>query len=67
MSRYPATERRWVMRLLARMTPAERAEYERRCAVAPRHHATGRFYDLARARIAEQVMYEARRSCRSSG
>lgn len=58
--RYAATERKWVMELLARMTPAERAEYEKRCAKAPRHHTHGKLYDDAKARIAERVMYESR-------
>jgi hypothetical protein len=60
--KYGATERRWVARILATLTPAERAEYERRCAEGGRrHHSTGRLYDRERARIAEQVKLEMRR------
>lgn len=57
--RYKATERAWVRQLLARLTPGQREEYERRCEKAPRHHRTGKLYDGAKAKIAEQILYEA--------
>ena len=60
LPRYCAQERKWVRQLLCRMTKAERQEYEKRCADAPRHHRSGKLYDGERARIAEQVMLEMR-------
>ena len=36
-----------------------RAEYERRCRDAQAHN--GKFYDVPKARIAEEVMYEMRK------
>jgi len=56
--KYRATERKWVMRLLARLTPAQRARYEEECRIAPRHYRSGRLYDADRAAIAERIMYE---------
>jgi len=60
--RYKATERAWVMRLLARLTVAERAEYERRMRLEPAHPHSGKKYDDVKARVAECVMYEMRRT-----
>ncbi len=62
MSRYSPQERRWVMQLVARLTPAQRAEYERRCRTAPRDHRTGKLYDGAKAQIAEQILLEGTRT-----
>ena len=56
--RYPASEKRWVRLVLARLTPEQRERYEEECAKAPRHHRTGRLYDRARAEIAERILYE---------
>ncbi len=55
---YAAQERGWVVKLLARLTPEQRARYERECRVAPRHRS-GKLYDSARAAIAERILYEA--------
>ena len=55
---YAAQERGWVVKLLARLTPEQRARYERECRVAPRHRS-GKLYDGARAEIAERILYEA--------
>ena len=58
--KYKANERAWVMRLLARLSPEERAEYERRMRETPGHHRTGKKYDSLKARVAEEVMYNMR-------
>jgi hypothetical protein len=58
---YPATERKWVKQLLAKLTPEERAVYERRCREAPVHPHSRKLYDGEKAKIAEQVMIEFRR------
>lgn len=58
---HPAQERRWVRAILARLTPEERAEYERRMRDESGHHATGKKYDGLKARVAEAVMLEFRR------
>jgi len=55
--KYPAQERAWVMRLLARLTPEQRARYEKACAEAPRHPRSGKLYDAAKAAIAERILY----------
>jgi hypothetical protein len=54
--KYRAQERAWVIRLLARLTPEQRARYEKACAEAPRHHS-GKLYDHAKAEIAERILY----------
>ena len=56
--RYKASERAWVMRLLARLTPDQRARYEAECTKAPRHHHSGKLYDDAKAAIAERIMLD---------
>ena len=56
--KFNAQERRWVMRLLSRLTPEQRARYEAACREAPRHHRTGKLYDDAKARIAERILYD---------
>ena len=56
-NRYAATERRWVMQLVARLTPDQRRRYEAACREAPRHHNSGKLYDGAKAAIAEQILY----------
>ncbi len=56
--KYLAQERRWVARLLASLTPDQRRRYEAACAVAPRHHHSGKLYDVDRAAIAEQIKLE---------
>ena len=56
--KYRAQERKWVMRLLARMTPEQRQRYEEACRDAPRHPHSGKLYDGAKAEIAERIMYE---------
>ena len=43
--KYRATERGWVMRLLARLTPAQRARYEAEMAKRPGDYRTGKKYD----------------------
>jgi len=55
--RYSAQERAWVTRLLARLTPEQRARYEKACSEAPRHEHSGKLYDGARAAIAERILY----------
>jgi hypothetical protein len=45
------------MRLVARLTPAQRQRYEAACADAPRHHRTGKLYDREKARVAEAILY----------
>jgi hypothetical protein len=57
-SRYNATERLWVKAVLAKLSPAERLEYERRMQLEPCHR-TGKKYDGTKGRIAEQVRYES--------
>lgn len=56
--KYMAQERAWVMRLLARLSPAQRLRYEAACRVAGRHPHSGKLYDRAKAAIAEQILYE---------
>lgn len=56
--KYCAQERAWVMRLLARLTPIQRARYEAACRSAPRHHRSGKLYDGMKAAIAERILYE---------
>lgn len=56
--KYTAQERVWVMRLLARLTPAQRLRYEAACREAPRHQHSGKLYDGAKAAIAERILYE---------
>lgn len=57
--RYKATERAWVMRLLARLTPEQCARYEAIVqSEAYRHHHSGKIYDREKARIAEQILLE---------
>jgi hypothetical protein len=48
------------MRLLARLTPEERREYERRMKELPGHWRSGKKYDWMKAEVAEKVMYERR-------
>jgi hypothetical protein len=56
--KFKATERAWVMRLLARLSPAQRLRYEATCREAPRHYRSGKLYDHAKAEIAERILYE---------
>lgn len=56
--KFKAQERRWVMALLARLTPAQRLRYEAACRAAPRHPHSGKLYDGAKAAIAERILYE---------
>ena len=59
--KYKATERAWVMRLLARLTPAQRVRYEAEVrALAPelRHHHSGKIYDRQKATVAERILLE---------
>ena len=56
--KYRAQERAWVMRLLARLTPAQRVRYEVECRKTPRHYSSGKLYDAAKAEIAERILYE---------
>ncbi|HAM56007.1 MAG TPA: hypothetical protein DDX89_04650 [Candidatus Omnitrophica bacterium] len=58
--KYRATERGWVMRLLARLTAEQRQRYEEACRTAPRHPHSGKLYDRAKAEIAERILYEDR-------
>lgn len=60
--KYGAQERAWVMRLLARLTPAQRARYEDACEHAGRHEHSGKLYDGEKARIAERILYEDARA-----
>lgn len=60
--KFKAQERAWVAAVLARLTPAQRERYEAECKTAPRHHRTGKLYDVDRARIAERIMYEDNRA-----
>lgn len=62
--KYKATERVWVMRLLARLTPAQRERYEREMRAEDGHHSTGKKYDGLKAQVAERIMYEdSRKGC----
>jgi len=54
---YPAQEKAWVRRILARLNPEQRARYEEECKEAPRHYRSGRLYDTARAEIAERILW----------
>lgn len=56
--KYQATERSWVMRLLARLTPDQRKRYEAEMAKAVGHHRNGKKYDGQKAAVAERIMYE---------
>ena len=58
--KYKATERGWVMRLLARLTPAQRARYEAEMAKRPGDYRTGKKYDRLKAEVAEHILYEDR-------
>jgi hypothetical protein len=46
------------MRLVARLSPAQRLRYEAECRKAPRDHRSGKLYDGEKARIAERILYE---------
>lgn len=56
--KFKAQERRWVMSLLARLTPTQRQRYEDACREAPRHPNSRKLYDWAKAGIAERILYE---------
>lgn len=56
--RYKATERAWVMRLLARLSPDQRRRYEAEMARRPGHHRSGKKYDHLKAEVAERILYE---------
>ena len=58
--KYKATERGWVMRLLARLTPAQRARYEAEMAKRPGDAHSGKKYDHLKAEVAERILYEDR-------
>lgn len=58
--KYKATERGWVMRLLARLTPAQRIRYEAAMRKAPAHPYSGKKYDRLKAEVAERILYEDR-------
>lgn len=58
--KYKATERGWVMRLLARLTPEQRARYEVEMRKRPGDYRTGKKYDRLKAEVAERIMYEDR-------
>jgi GrpB-like predicted nucleotidyltransferase (UPF0157 family) len=62
--KYKATEREWVRRILARLTPEQRERYEAECRVAPRHYRSGKLYDHAKAEIAERILLQARLEAR---
>ena len=59
--KYAAQERKWVARILVRLTSAQRDEYERECKRPLYRHRNGKLYDSEKARIAERIMYEAQR------
>lgn len=54
--KYKATERQWVMRLLARLTPRQREEYEAEMKLQVGHYRTGKKYDKQKAAVAERIM-----------
>lgn len=56
--KYKATERAWVMRLLARLTPDQRRRYEEQMRRAAPHHNSGKKYDDLKASIAERIIFE---------
>lgn len=57
--KYKAQERRWVMQLLARLTPEQRARYEAACRAYPIRGAhSGKLYDGEKAKIAERILYD---------
>ena len=55
LGKYPANERRWVMRLVNRLTAPQRARYELACQEATKHY-NGRLHDRARAQIVEAIL-----------
>ena len=55
--KYSAQERAWAMRLLARLTPEQRARYEKACSEASRDFRSGKLYDGTKAAIAERILY----------
>ena len=61
--KYQATEKAWVRKILRRLTPQQREEYERRCKEESAHlrHRNGKLYDTQRAEIAEQILLEGHR------
>ena len=56
--KYRATERAWVMRLLARLTPEQRRRYEAAMREAPGDYRTGKKYDWLKAQVAERILLE---------
>jgi hypothetical protein len=57
--KYKASERQWVVRLLARLNPDQRRRYEEACRVCPIRGAhSGKLYDGEKAKIAERILYE---------
>ena len=58
MTRYRATERRWVQRLLARLTPEQRVRYEAEMRKRPGDYRTGKKYDHLKAEVAERILLE---------
>ncbi|HAM41627.1 MAG TPA: hypothetical protein DCP69_09910 [Candidatus Omnitrophica bacterium] len=65
--KYCATERAWVMRLLARLTPAQRARYEVEMRSAPAHPHSGKKYDRLKAEVAERILLEDSRKGATRG
>lgn len=53
--KYKATERAWVRRLLASLTPDQRQRYEAAMRLEPGHHRSGKKYDGLKARVAERI------------
>ena len=56
--KYRATERAWVVRLLARLNADQRRRYEEQMRRTPGHHRTGKKYDLLKAAVAERILLD---------
>lgn len=56
--KYKATERAWVMRLLARLSPDQRRRYEEQMRHEAGHYRSGKKYDGLKAAVAERILYE---------
>lgn len=56
--KYRATERAWVMRLLARLSPDQRRRYEEEMRQALGHWHSGKKYDLQKAQVAERILLD---------
>lgn len=56
--KYKATERAWVGRLLARLSPDQRKRYEEQMRKEMGWYSNGKKYDRLKAKVAERILYE---------